>query len=120
MLPWIFLLLSALAWWVVFTTRSVAELAVALAAAVIFLVLGFFGLIAARVGHVTRTQSSREKALLLSTRPRTTDKPRESGATPVGLGAGGEGGSPGRSSVRGKDDPPGDDAGSGDGGGGGD
>ena len=119
MLPWIFLLLSALAWWVVFTTRSVTELAVALAAAMIFLVLGFFGLVAARVGQVTRTQGSREKALLLSTRPRATDKPREPVA-PLVVSAGSDGSGSGRSLGRGKDDPSGDDAGGGDGGGGGD
>jgi len=120
MMPWIFLLLSALAWWMVFTTRSVTELAVALAAAVIFLVLGFFGLLAARVGQVTSTQGSREKALLLSTRPRATDKPRDSGAAIVGLSSGSESGFAGRTSGRGKDDPSGDDGGGGDGGGGGD
>lgn len=120
MLPWLFLLLSALAWWVVFTTRSVTELAVALAAAVIFLVLGFFGLVAARVGQVTRTQGSREKALLLSTRPRTNAMRRESGASPVVASSGTDGEGAGRSPGRAKDDPSGDEAGGGDGGGGGD
>lgn len=69
MLPWIFLLLSVGAWWIVFTTRSMAALAIALVAALAFLLLGFFGLLSARVGHMTRTQAAREKALLLTTRP---------------------------------------------------
>lgn len=75
MLPWIFLLLSVGAWWIVFTTRSMVELAFALIAALVFLLLGFFGLLAARVGHVTRTQSAREKALLLTTRPKPPGDP---------------------------------------------
>jgi len=70
MLSWIFLLLSVGAWWIVFTTRSMVELALALTAALVFLLLGFYGLLTSRVGHVTRTQSAREKALLLTTRPK--------------------------------------------------
>jgi len=70
MLPWIFLLMSAGAWWIVLTTRSMVELALALIAALVFLLLGFYGLLSARVGHLTRSQSAREKALLLTTRPK--------------------------------------------------
>lgn len=68
MLPWIFLLLSLGAWWIVLTTRSMTELLVALIAGIVLFLLGFFGLVSARVGHVTRTQGSREQALLLTTK----------------------------------------------------
>ena len=86
MLPWIFLLFSLLAWWVVFTTASMLELGLALAAAVVFLVLGFFGLLAARVGAVTQTQRAREKALLLASRPKPPPAVpgREAGASAAG------------------------------------
>jgi hypothetical protein len=68
MLPWIFLLLSVGAWWIVLTTRSMTELVIALIAGLVLFVLGAWALISARVGHVVRTQGSREQALLLTTK----------------------------------------------------
>lgn len=120
MLAWIFLLLSGLAWWVVFTTHSVLELTLALAAAVIFLMLGFFGLLAARVGQVTRTQGSREKALLLSTRPRpSAASARAGGSDHGGVVIGVDVGGTGRGGSRSANDQDGHADGGGDGGGGG-
>jgi hypothetical protein len=111
MLPWIFLLLSAGAWWIVFTTRSMVELALALIAALAFLLLGFYGLLAARVGHVTRTQSAREKALLLTTRPKPQAGPTaatgpDGGGFSVGVDHGGSpsGGRSGAARTRAADD----------------
>jgi hypothetical protein len=119
MLAWIFLLLSGLAWWVVFTTHSVLELTLALAAAVIFLVLGFFGLLSARVGQVTRTQGSREKALLLSTRPRPSAASARAGASDqASVTIGIDVGSTGRGGSRSATDQDGHADGGGDGGGG--
>lgn len=129
MLPWIFLLLSLGAWWIVFTTRSMVELALALLAALVFLLLGFFGLLSARVGHVARTQAAREKALLLTTRPTPAADPTRaaradardgSTAGPDAGGAGPAGRGGPRAGARDDEERDGGgDAGSGDGGGGG-
>lgn len=122
MLPWIFLLLSLGAWWIVLTTRSMVELVIALIAGMLLFVLGAWGLISARVGHVTRTQGSREQALLLTTKVKSgagagqrRDVDR-GGIVPTSDAGHG----PGRG-ARGHDrhDDAGDAAGGGDGGGGG-
>jgi hypothetical protein len=111
--PWIFLLMSAGAWWIVFTTRSMVELALALIAALVFLLLGFYGLLSARVGHVTRTQSAREKALLLTIRPKPQAGPSaapapNAGASAVGVEHQGSlsGGSRGAARIDAADDSP--------------
>jgi uncharacterized membrane protein YgcG len=122
MLPWIFLLLSVGAWWIVLTTRSMTELVLALVAAAALFVLGAWGLVSARVGRVARTQAARERALLVTTRvkPEAGGSARESARGPAVVVA--DGGSGGHGS-RGIDRDPvaGDsaDGGSGDGGGGG-
>jgi hypothetical protein len=100
MLPWIFLLLSLGAWWIVLTTRSMTELVVALIAGVVLFLLGFFGLVSARVGQVTRTQGAREQAMLLTTKAKAgtsagpSRSPDRGGPTPIGDGGSGLGPGP--------------------------